>query len=480
MSKESSAPQKPPSLIISLVPVAFLVGALWLSVVHYAELGLTTHVPLILGAVVAAVLAVSQGRPWREIEQGMVQGISLALGSILILLIIGVLVGTWIQAGIVPAMIAYGLDLLSPPVFLAAATVICALVSLATGSSWSTAATVGIALIGVGEGLGIPRPMVAGAIISGSYFGDKMSPLSDTTNLAPAMVGAQLFDHVRHMMYTTGPSLIIALVIFSFLGMGRQGELDVAQVGALKEVISSSYTIHPLLLIPPVLVILMVIFRIPALPAILGGCFLGAAVAWSVQGKGLGEILAVAYSGVTLQSGNALVDDLLSRGGLSSMFSTVTLILCALAFGGVMEKAGMLETIAGAILSLARGVGGLVTATVATCLGMNIIASDQYLAIVVPGRMYKSAFAAKNLAPKNLSRVLEDSGTLTSVLIPWNTCGAFMIATLGLEPWVYVPFCFLNIFNPLISIFYGFTGITMHKLDDPGAPSLEAAAEPTA
>lgn len=480
MSQKSSAPRKQPSLVVSLVPVAFLVGALWLSVVHYSDLGLTSHIPLILAAVVAALIAVGLGMPWREIEKGMVKGISLALAPILILLVIGVLVGTWIQAGIVPAMIAYGLDILSPSVFLPAAALICALVSLATGSSWSTAATVGIALIGVGEGLGIPRPMVAGAIISGSYFGDKMSPLSDTTNLAPAMAGAGLFEHVRHMIYTTGPSLIIALVLFSFLGIGRQGALDTSQVNALKEVISSSFSIHPLLLVPPLLVILMVVFRIPALPALVGGCALGAFVAWLVQGQGLGEILVVAYSGVTLHSGNALVDELLSRGGFSSMFSTVTLILCALAFGGVMEKAGMLEAIAKAILSLARGVGGLVTATVLTCLGMNIIASDQYLAIVVPGRMYKSAFIAQKLAPKNLSRALEDSGTLTSVLIPWNTCGAFMIATLGLEPWVYVPFCFLNLLNPLISIFYGFTGITMQKLEDTVASMMEAEANPTA
>ena len=465
---DGAPPREPrrPGLPIALIPVAFLVGALWLAVVHLREHELSTHIPLIFGAAVAAIVALALGHRWKAIEEGMVKGIGLAMNAILILMVIGLLVATWIQAGIVPAMIAYGLDLLSPPVFLTAACVICALVSLATGSSWSTAATVGIALIGVGEGLGIPRPMVAGAIISGAYFGDKMSPLSDTTNLAPAMAGARLFDHVRHMVFTTGPSLVVALVAFTLLGIGRGGEMDTSKVDAIRTAIESSYVVSPLLLLPPLLVIAMVILRLPALPALLGGVVLGGVLAWAVQGNEPGAILAAAYDGVKLESGSELVDKLLSRGGLSSMFSTVALIICALSFGGVMEKAGMLEAIAGAILRLARGVGGLVAATLVTCMGMNVLASDQYLAIVVPGRMYREAYEKKGLAPRNLSRALEDSGTLTSVLIPWNTCGAFMIATLDLDPWTYVPFCFLNLLNPVISAFYGFTGITMKKLEE--------------
>jgi NhaC family Na+:H+ antiporter len=464
MSADEPKP-RPPPLWLALIPVAFLVGALWVAVVYLREFELSTHLPLILAAAAAAIVALARGFRWKAIEQGMVHGIGLAMKAILILLVIGLLVATWIQAGIVPSMIAYGLDLLTPGVFLAAACVICALVSLATGSSWSTAATVGIALIGVGEGLGVPRPMVAGAIISGAYFGDKMSPLSDTTNLAPAMAGADLFDHVRHMVYTTGPSLVVALVAFSLLGWGRGGEVDTAGVQSIRAAIESQYVIHPLLLIPPLLVIAMVVLRLPPLPALLGGSILGAVLAWAVQGASAGEILQGAYGGVSIESGNELVDGLLSRGGLESMFSTVALIICALSFGGVMERAGMLEAIARAILTLARGVGGLVAATLLTCLGMNALASDQYLAIVVPGRMYREAYQRQGLAPKNLSRALEDAGTLTSALIPWNTCGAFMIATLDLEPWTYVPFCFLNLLNPLISAFYGFTGLTMRRAD---------------
>ncbi len=462
MTEQEDKKIERPHLLIALIPVVFLVVTLWLSVVHFRALGLTAHVPLILAAVVASW----KGVPFRQIQRGMTHGISLALEALLILLVIGLLVATWIQAGIVPAMIAYGLELLSPSIFLAASCAICALVALGTGSSWSTAATVGIALIGVGTGLGIPKPMVAGAIISGAYFGDKMSPLSDTTNLAPAMAGSNLFDHIRHMIYTTGPSLVLALIIYSFLGWGRSGTVDVEAVATIRTAIESQYVIHPLLLLPPLLVIVMVVLRLPALPALIGGVVLGALLGWLVQGASAGEVLQAAYSGVSASTGNETVDQLLSRGGLSSMFSTVVLIICAMCFGGVMERARMLEAIAAAVLRLARGVGGLVAATLATCIGMNLLAADQYLAIVIPGRMYREAYEEQGLAPKNLSRALEDSGTLTSVLIPWNTCGAFMIATLGLDPWTYVPFCFVNLLNPLISSIYGFTGVTMTKAVD--------------
>lgn len=463
MSILKSSKNNGPHLLVALVPVAALVFFLWLFVVYFREIGLTTHIPLILATIVAAFVSILLGNSWKDIENGITRGIGLAMNAILILIVIGLLIASWIQAGIVPAMVAYGLDLLSPPVFLAATCLICSLVSLATGSSWSTAATVGIALIGIGEGLNIPRSMVAGAIISGAYFGDKMSPLSDTTNLASAMAGADLFDHIRHMIYTTGPSLLVSLTFFAILGYNHNGQINTTQVDAIREAIASQFTIHPLLLAGPLLVILMVVLRIPALPALIGGSIIGGIVAWTVQGVELGEILQGAYAGVSLKTDNEFVNELLSRGGLSSMFSTVTLIICALAFGGVMECSKMLESIARAVLGLARGVGGLVASTAATCLGMNALASDQYLAIVVPGRMYREAYEEKNLAPKNLSRVLEDAGTLTSVLIPWNTCGAFMIATLGLTPWTYVPYCFLNLLNPIISIFYGFTGWTMHR-----------------
>jgi NhaC family Na+:H+ antiporter len=309
-----------------------------------------------------------------------------------------------------------------------------------------------------------------------------MSPLSDTTNLAPAMAGANLFDHIRHMVYTTGPSLVIALLLYTALGWGSGGEVDTAKVESIQAAIAANYRINLLLLLPPLLVIAMVILRIPALPALLGGWALGGVLAVAIQGQSLGQVLLATYNykKVYEPTGHALVDELLMRGGMQSMFKTVVLVLCAMSFGGVMEKAGMLEALAGGILSLAHGTGGLVLATIITCILMNVLGSDQYLSVVVPGRMYRGAYERQGLAPRNLSRALEDSGTLTSVLIPWNTCGAFIISTLGLKPWTYVPFTFLNLLNPLVSIFYGFTGITMlprTEADDAADKEREGDAE---
>jgi NhaC family Na+:H+ antiporter len=381
-------------------------------------------------------------------------------------MVVGLMIGTWISGGIVPAMIYYGLKVLSPGIFLVATMIICSIISLGTGSSWSTAGTVGVALIGVGQGLGVPAAMVAGAIISGAYFGDKMSPLSDTTNLAPAVAGTDLFSHIRHMVYTVVPAYVISLGLYAFLGARFSGGvIESRNIETMLSTIKSNFFIHPLLLIPPILVVVMVVLKIPPLPALLGGTLLGAVFAVLTQSRSLGEIIQAAHSGYISHSGVAMVDELLSRGGLMSMMETVALIICALSFGGIMEKTGMLEALAAALLKRVRRTGSLVATTVFSCIGMNIIAADQYIAIVVPGRMFKNAFDAKGLHPKNLSRVLENSGTMTSPLIPWNSCGAFMGATLGVSPLLYLPYAFLNLSVPLVSIFYGYTGITMEKVD---------------
>jgi NhaC family Na+:H+ antiporter len=426
--------------------------------------GGSPHIPLIGGSVIASLMGIYLGHTWKSIEKGLVHGIEIALQACLILLVIGLLIGTWIISGIVPTMIYYGLVLISPSIFLLATCLICALVSLATGSSWSTAGTVGIALIGVGQGLGIPLPMVAGAIVSGAYFGDKLSPLSDTTNLAPAVAGADLFSHIRHMIYTTGPSLLISLALYGLLGLRySDGNLQRESIDQILLTINTHFNVTPILLLPAVLVIAMVIFRIPALPALLGGAFLGGLFAVIFQNIPLADVMHAAQSGYVSSTGINSVDALLSRGGMESMLSTIALIMCALAFGGVMEKTGMLSIIAMAILRLAKSTGSLVASTVLTAIGMNIIAPDQYLAIVVPGRMYREAYEKSQLKPKNLSRALEDGGTLSSALIPWNTCGAYMWATLGVYPFAYLPFAFLNLLNPIISILLGYTGWTMEK-----------------
>ena len=423
------------------------------------------HIPLILAAAVASIVGLFLGNSWKEIESGIVEGISVGMKAILILCVIGVMIGTWIASGIVPIMIYYGLQILHPSIFLVAGCLICCVVSVATGSSWTTVSTVGIALIGIAEGLGVPLPMAAGAIISGSYFGDKMSPLSDSTNLAPAVAGAELFEHIRHMLFTTVPALAIALLLYGILGWrGFAGETSAESIDGILLALNAAFDLNPLLLLPPLLIGVVVVWRLPALPSLLGAALLGAILAVGFQNVSLREIFDIAQSGYTEKTGNVTVDPLLHRGGLNSMMYTVSLILCALTFGGVMERCGFLRAIAGAILRLARSTGSLVAATVGTCVGMNVAAADQYLSIIVPGRMYREDYERKGLHAKNLSRTLEDAGTLSSPLIYWNSCGMFMKQTLTVSPLAYLPYCFLNLFTPLIAIALAYTGWGIAKI----------------
>ncbi|HEA64846.1 MAG TPA: Na+/H+ antiporter NhaC [Candidatus Aminicenantes bacterium] len=450
----------------ALIPVIFLIVALFFTIVVFKQRD--PHIPLICAVAVAACVAIIHKHPWKEIQEGMIYGITLALGPILILMVVGMLIGTWIQGGVVPSMIYYGLKVLSPGIFLVATLIICSIVSLGTGSSWSTAGTVGVALVSVGQGLGVPVAMIGGAIISGAYFGDKMSPLSDTTNLAPAVAGTDLFSHIRHMVYTTGPGYIISIILYGLLGTRFSGGgLRAENIEVILSTIKSNFFIHPILLLPPLLVIVMVIKKIPPLPALLGGTVLGGIFAMLTQSKSLVDVIKTAKFGYVSETGVVMVDKLLARGGLDYMMNTVALIICALSFGGIMERTGMLETLARFLLKRVKRTGSLVATTIFSCIGLNVIASDQYMAIVIPGRMFKNAFDERGLHPKNLSRCLEDAGTLTSPLIPWNSCGAFMGATLGINPLLYLPYAFLNLLNPLISLFYGYTGITMEKIKEP-------------
>lgn len=460
----------------ALIPVIFTIALLMYTVLPVFGVEGEVHIPLILGALVAATIAITRlGYTWKEVEDGIISTISGTMQAIIILAIIGMIIGTWILGGIVPTLIYYGLQILSPALFLVASCILCAIVSLSTGSSWTTAGTVGIALMGVGAGLGVPAPMAAGAIISGAYFGDKMSPLSDTTNLAPAMAGANLFDHVKHMAYTTGTSLLIALVGFGILGAGFAGkELDTAGIQAILDLMRQNFNINPILLIVPVLVIVIVAKKVPAIPGLFTGTLLGGLAAMLFQGRTFAEVMDAMQNGVVSETGNEIFDFLLSRGGYQSMLWTISLILAALTFGGIIEKTGMLESIGKVILKFAKSTGSLVTATILTSIVTNIMAGDQYLAIILPGKMYREEFHKRGLAPRNLSRCLEDAGTLTSPLIPWNTCGATMSTYLGIPTIEYIPFCFLNLVNPIVSIVFGFTGITMMKLeDDPAAPEYK-------
>lgn len=439
--------------------------------------GVDPQIPLIFGCIFIASMAVFRLKfSWSDLEESILDTIMKGMQAILILLVVGMLIGTWILSGIVPSMIYYGLDILSPSIFLVATTIICAIVSISTGSSWTTVGTIGIALIGIGQTLGMPLQIIAGAIVSGAYFGDKMSPLSDTTNLAPAMAGTNLFDHIKHMLYSTVPAFLISLVLYGIIGFKYSGQsIDSTQINLMKDTLLSSFnTLSPILLMAPALVILMVVFKVPALPGLLIGTLLGGFMAIIFQGSSIGDVINVMHYGYLSQTGVSLVDDLLSRGGLDSMLWTVSLILCALSLGGMLEKTGILDAIATAVLKIAKGTFGVVFATISTCIFTNIVIGDQYLAIVVPGTMYKDEFRKRNLAPQNLSRALEDSATVTSALIPWNTCGAYMMATLGVSPILYLPFAFFNILTPIISLTLAATGISMTKLNENNKEDLIA------
>lgn len=477
--KHQMAIKRDPSLFEAFIPIVFLIILLSINVGIFGDAALdgSNQIVLILSASVAAIIAAKLGYRWDEIQDGIVKSISSAMTSLLILLLIGSLAGTWLLSGIVPAMIYYGLQILNPTIFLFAACVVCAVVSVATGSSWTTAATVGIALIGIGKALGISEGMVVGAILSGAYFGDKMSPLSDTTNLAPAMAGTDLFTHIRYMAITTVPSIVITLIIFLILGFTNDLNETAVDTQTILNAISGKFYISGWLFVVPVVVVVLIVRKVPAIPALLIGTLLGAVFALVFQPNLVAEvgagfspsgmfigIMKSLYGRISITTSNDMVNELLSSGGMAGMLGTIWLILSAMIFGGVMESSGMLRRIAKAIISLVNSTGALIASTVGTCVFFNITASDQYLAIVVPGRMYADIYRRKGLAPENLSRTLEDSGTVTSVLIPWNTCGAYHSSVLGVSTLVYAPYCFFNIISPFMSIFVGYIGYRIKKL----------------
>jgi NhaC family Na+:H+ antiporter len=476
--------QKQPGIIMSLIPVALLITLLSLNVIVFSDNSSfgPNQLALLFAATVSALLGVFVLKlPYKELEKKALETVSVATQPITILLIVGALIGVWILSGVVPTMIYYGVKMINPTAFLPIALIICAVVSVATGSSWSTVGTVGIALIGIGKTLGIPEGMVAGAIVSGSYFGDKMSPLSDTTNLAPAMAGADLFDHIKHMLYTTVPAFVISLVIFTILGLSFSAEsLDTAQIDSILNLIDSNFNTSIWLFTLPVIVLGLVKMKVPALPALLAGVVLGIVYALIFQGEllnsltennltlksGYEKIMSVTFDGFKMESGNKVIDKLFSRGGMSSMLNTVWIILMAMIFGGMMEVTGMLNTIALKILSMVKGVGSLVSATVGSAIFLNVTTSDQYIAIVVSARMFKDAYKQYGLKPKNLSRAVEDSGTVTSVLVPWNTCGAYFSSVMGVATVAYLPFAFFNLLCPIISIALAMSDKTMERIEE--------------
>ena len=463
---------KNPTMIDAIAPIVVLIIMLSFSVYLYGDDSSygANQIALILSAGIASIIAIKNGYTWKEVETGIVKGIGMGMRAILILLAVGALIGTLIMSGTVPAMIYYGLNILSPSIFYFTACVICAIASLSIGSSWTVAGTLGVALMGIATGLGLSPSVTAGAIISGAYFGDKMSPLSDTTNLAPAIAGTDLFSHIRHMVWTTGPSLVIALIIFLIMGLNSNAEGNADGLILIQSTLQNTFNISILSFVPIVVIFVLAYKKMPAFPTILIGALLAGLFSIILQPEVvsnfvnqpelpnsltlLSGVWTALHSGFVLESGVPMVDDLLTRGGMASMLNTIWLVVCALTFGAVLETAQLLNKIVEKVLTFANSTGSLIVTTIATCIGINIIAADQYISIVLPGRMYRAEFKRRKLAARNLSRALEDSGTITSPLIPWNTCGAYMSASLGIATFSYLPFCFFNLVNPIIAIIY--------------------------
>jgi NhaC family Na+:H+ antiporter len=474
-----------PKLYEAFIPIIFLIVFLAINIIIFKENTLSgaNQIILLLSAAVAGLMTIRLKISYNKLLNAVNKSISIAIPSILILLIIGSLAGTWLISGIIPLMIYYGLQIIHPSVFLFTAIVVSGIVSLVTGSSWSTIATIGVALLGIGRTHGIDDGLVAGAIISGAYFGDKMSPLSDTTNLAPAVAGTDLFTHIRYMVITTGPSILLTLIIFLVIGFTNRYNHFETDIREVLITIDSSFNLNPFLLAVPVILVFIIIKKVPPLPALLAGTLLGAIAALIFQpglikqlaGEGINQIKAsyivimkAMFGNIQIDTGNKAMNELFITGGMAGMLHTVWLILSAMVFGGIMEAAGMLKRITGAIISLAKSTGSLIASTLATCIFFNITASDQYLSIVVPGRMYSQTFKDKELKPEVLSRTLEDAGTLTSVLVPWNSCGATQAKVLGVPTMTYLPFCFFNLINPVIALIIGYTKFKIRRIADTG------------
>jgi len=477
---------KKPSLIQALIPIVFLIFFLTLNVLFFGDdtLSGANQMALIFAAAIAGLIASRLGLEWKSIRKSIVKSINSAMPSILILFLIGSLAGTWMISGVVPAMIFYGLKILNPGIFLFASVVICALVSLATGSSWSTIATIGIALIGIGNAMGINEGIVAGTIISGAYFGDKMSPMSDTTNLAPAVAGTDLFTHIRYMVITTVPSILITLIIFLIIGFTYNFETVETNIGEFSNVIATNFNVTPWLFLVPTILIVIIIMKVPPLPSLFAGTLLGGIFAvifqpqiihqiTDIQGsymlKSYIAVIKSMFGPIAITTQNAAVNELFTTNGMAGMLDTIWLIITAMVFGGVMESAGLLMRITQSVIKFAKSTGSLVASTVATCIFFNVTASDQYISIVVPGRMYYKTFRKMGLKPEVLSRTLEDAGTVTAPLIPWNTGGATQARVLGVPTLSYLPFAFFNLISPFMSIFMAAFNIKIRHLtkDEP-------------
>jgi NhaC family Na+:H+ antiporter len=456
---------KPPTLGMALLPIVLTLGVLAVQLFYFKDF--TPHIPLAFGLAITAAIGWLQGHRWHDMEAGALRVVTIGLQSVAILMVVGMIIGTWIASGTVPYMIHAGLQLLTPAWFLAAGMLLCSVVSVSLGTSWGTTGTVGLALMGIGAGFEIPMYWTAGAVVSGAFFGDKISPLSDTTNLAPAVTGTNLFDHIRNMLPTTIPSMLIALVLYIIAGYslidGRP--VDFAKITAITQGIESQFTLSWIVLLPAVLVLALALMKMPAIPSLFAGAVAGAVTAIFVQGAGLHDVFAYMQDGFKIESGIREIDSLLNRGGIQSMTWVITLVMIALGFGGALEHTRCLEVIVDTVLKRTRSFGSMQAAATGTAIATNLVAGDPYLSIALPGRMYAPAYRGRGYSTLNLSRALEEGGTLVSPLVPWNAGGAIVITALGLgvsdgnfENLLYIPLSFACWMSPVIGIVYAYLG----------------------
>jgi NhaC family Na+:H+ antiporter len=484
MAKPPTAarPIKAPSYLDAAAPIILLIILVVLAQVLFDgdSTGGPFQIALIVCALFAAAIGRKNGHDLRDLGKNAVDGISAAMGAIFILLAVGALIGTWSMAGTTATLTYYGVKLINPAWFYLACVIICGLISLSIGSSWTTVGTIGVALIAIAGVLGLNTAIAAGAIISGSYFGDKMSPLSDTTNLSPAIAGTDLYTHIRAMLWTTVPSLAITLVIFAIMGLRTEVDASAFDPTPALKALEDSFNISILTLIPLFLVLFLAVKRVPAFVAIMAGALMGGVMAVILQPqlviafandpslstplallKGVWSALANGFTAVT---GYPKIDDLVSRGGMSSMLSTVWLILSAMSFGAIMDYTGSLRKLLEPLVRFATNAGRLMISVGVTAIFLNIFAGDQYMALVLPGTIFREEFKKRRIAPQMLSRQMEDTATITSPLVPWNTCGAYMAATLGVATIAYLPYCFFNIINPVLSFIFDAIGFQIKLL----------------
>lgn len=476
-SYEEIPEERRPSMGQALVPVVGMIAFLTVGAV---VLGLDPHMPLLWGCVLTGLVGrYWLGITWDELFEGVADSLRMGMQALLILFVIYMLIPAWIGAGTIPALIYYGLGLLSPAVFLPATALIATVSAFAIGSSWTTAATLGVALMGIGGGLGVPAPMTAGAVLTGAYTGDKITPLSDTTNLAAAVTNTDLMEHVNTMRVGTGLALVIALIAYAYLGLQITGEIPAEQVETIRSALVASYEISPLVFLPLAITFGLALVGYPALPALVGGVFAGVATMLAVQGVGFASAWEIAQSGTAPTTGTELVDGLLASDGLEGSAWTVSIVVVALSLGGLLERTGTLAALAHGLERFIHSVAGLTVATGVSAFAMNGLAGQQYMSIVIPSMTFQGVYEEFGLESRNLSRAVEAAGTTTSVLIPWNAGGAFMAATLGVSPLAYGPYYFLGFLSPAILFVMGLTGWGISYIDDGEEAGDGIVAKPT-